>query len=71
MVIDLSCVCKGITEGDETICSSYENGSSYCGGHILGNVMPLFNVCAVAAVATAQNQDWDITKGEFLNNGDA
>ena len=27
VVIDLSCVCKGITEGDETICSSYENGS--------------------------------------------
>ena len=27
VVIDLSCVCKGITEGDETVCGSYENGS--------------------------------------------
>ena len=27
VVFDLSCVCKGITEGDETVCGSYENGS--------------------------------------------
>ena len=27
VIINLPCVCKGITEGDETICSTYENGS--------------------------------------------
>ena len=27
VIIDFPCVCKGITEGDETVCSSYKNGS--------------------------------------------